>query len=83
MLLIAMDAIMPLMLTKIYTYIDSRAAAIDRKKLKFDADERADLQPMANEVAKFIFGNVSPLTAFLIVTSAMYFNKIDEQLNKK
>ncbi len=82
MLLIVMDAMMPFALVKIISFFNEDAKKIDRKKLKLDKDEKEELKELANEVAKYVFSGMNPIAAFFVVCSAIYYNKIDQELNK-
>ena len=56
---------------------------IDTKRLKLDKDEKRELKPFADEAAKSLVLNMSPLQLFLICLGAMYTEKTITQMEKK
>lgn len=57
--------------------------SIDTKKLKLDKQERAELKPFADEAAKSLVLNMSPLQLFLICLGSMYTEKTITMMQKK
>lgn len=76
LVLIAMDAIIPNAVIFIAGFIDKKYKGVNKKKLKLTTDEKGELEPLADEVVKIMFGMVHPVTAFLVVTSIIYFGKL-------
>jgi hypothetical protein len=56
---------------------------IDTKVLKLDKQERAELKPFADEAAKSLVLNMSPLQLFLICLGSMYTEKTITMMKKK
>lgn len=77
LVLIAMDSIFPTAILFIAGFVDKKYKGLDKKKLKLDPTEKKELEPLADEVVKIMFGMVHPVTAFLVVTSIIYFGKLE------
>lgn len=76
LLLIAIDAIFPTAIILIMRQFDPKYKYVNKKKLKLTSEEKEELEPLANEVVKLIFGYMPPLQAFLFCMSIVYAGKI-------
>lgn len=56
---------------------------IDTKQLKLDKDERRELKPFADEAAKSLVLNMSPIQLFIICMGSMYAEKTLTYMKKK
>jgi hypothetical protein len=74
--LIAIDIIMPTLSMTIAGFIDKRYKHIDKKHLKLTTDEKKELEPIAEQVVKVLFGYVHPVVAFGVMLSIMYMGKV-------
>lgn len=74
--LIAIDSVFPSAICFIMGFIDKKYKFVNKKKLKLTEEEKEELEPLANEVVKLIFGYMPPLQAFLICMSIVYAGKV-------
>ncbi len=74
--LIALDSVMPALITTIMGVFDKKYKRADKSKLKLTATEKKELEPLADQVVKVLFGMVHPAIAFGITVSLMYMGKV-------
>ena len=74
--LIAVDSVFPSLVLKIAMFISPKYKGIKVKQLKLTAEERTELEPLADEVVKIIFGQLNPITAFALCYGILLFGKI-------
>jgi hypothetical protein len=74
--LIAIDIIMPKLSMTIAGFIDKRYKHVDKKHLKLTSEEKKELEPIAEQVVKILFGYMHPVFAFGVMLSIMYMGKI-------
>lgn len=85
MLLSLMDFVMPSAVIKIYGFVnkDFKKLNIKPNSLKLDSEQKEALKNSADEVAKYIFSKINPLTAFFIGASLFYGQNLLEQIELK
>ncbi len=76
LLLICLDAIMPTVVLKIAAMIEPKYKRVKASKLKMTKEERDELEPLADEMVKLLFGFVHPAVAFLVATAVIYAGKL-------
>lgn len=76
LLLIVMDAVIPTALIFLVGMFDPKYKDVQKKKLKLDSDEKKALEPLADEIVKYIFTNINPITAFFLCTTVIYGSKL-------
>lgn len=76
LMLIVMDAVIPTALIFLVGMFDKKYKGVSKKKLKLDSDEKKALEPLADEIVKYIFTNVNPITAFFLCTTVIYGSKL-------
>jgi hypothetical protein len=74
MLLLVCDALIPNLI--VMGLKRFKKVTIEAKKLKLTNDERKELEPLADEVAKMMLQEANPLIVFLFVYGSMTFGKI-------
>lgn len=85
MLLSLMDFVMPFAVIKIYSFVnkDFKKLNIKPNSLKLDSEQKEALKNSADEVAKYLFQKINPLTAFFIGASLFYGQNLFEQIELK
>lgn len=76
LLLICLDAIMPGVVLYIAGWVDPKYKNVRAAKLKMTAQEKKELEPLADEMVKILFGFVHPAIAFLVATGVIYAGKL-------
>ncbi len=77
LLLIAIDSVMPsLMCTVLSWFMGSKYKYADKKLLKLTPTEKKELEPLADQIVKLLFGMVHPAVAFAVTLGIMYAGKI-------
>jgi hypothetical protein len=80
MLLAIMDAFVPSVVKIIFK---KKFANVTTEQVMLSDVQKKSLEPLADEMAKYLSGYVNPLYAFFIVSGMMYYNNANEVLNKK
>ena len=78
--LVVMDAVFPMLIIYVGSMFNEKLAHIkdsSRKKLKLDADEKKMLEPLADEIVKYMFGDSDPRVIFFVALGSIYYSKID------
>lgn len=76
LVLIALDAIFPSLIIWVAGMVDKKYKYIDKRKLKLTQDEKDELEPLADQVVKVLFGMVHPAIAFFVATAVIYAGKL-------
>lgn len=76
LLLIVIDSCFPALILMIAGFVDKKYKNVDKKLLKLTNEEKKELEPLANEIIKLMFGMVHPAIAFLVATGMMYAGKL-------
>jgi hypothetical protein len=71
------------MIVYVFGMFSKKVKGIDPAKIKLDHQERKDLEPIADEVAKVIFAEMNPIASFLLSLSFMYGGKLMNELEKQ
>lgn len=71
-LLMVCDAIIPTALIKVLGMFDAKYKQLKTKNIKLSADQRKDLEPLADECVKAMTLNMHPTTAFFITMFILY-----------
>lgn len=74
--LIAVDSLLPSLLLKLMQQQDPKYKNVDAKKIKLTSEERKQLEPLADEVVKVIFGTMHPALAFLVAYGIITVGKL-------
>lgn len=83
LLLVCINTVMPNMIVYVFGMFSKKVKGIDPAKIKLDHQERKDLEPIADEVAKVIFAEMNPIASFLLSLSFMYGGKLMNELEKQ
>jgi hypothetical protein len=83
LLLVCINTVMPNMIVYVFGMFSKKVKGIDPSKIKLDHQERKDLEPIADEVAKVIFAEMNPIASFLLSLSFMYGGKLMNELEKQ
>ena len=76
MLLMCIDFIAPGVILWLLKFVDPKYKQIKAAKIKLTKDEKKDLEPLADAVAKQLLLNISPMAAFTILITFAYGSKI-------
>lgn len=76
LLLICMDALMPGIVLYIAGMVDRKYKGVKASKLRMSKEEKTELEPLADEMVKLLFGFVHPAIAFLIAVGVIYAGKL-------
>ena len=74
--LCVLDFVAPHAIIFIFGFFDPRYKEIKASKLQMTGEEKKELEPIADEVAKMYFTNVSPLAALAITAGSLYVGKL-------
>jgi len=74
--LIALDSIMPSLILKLIGTRAPKYKDVDVKKIKLTATEKKELEPLADEVVKLVFGQMHPALAFLTAYGMITVGKL-------
>lgn len=76
MLLMCIDFIAPGVILWFLKFVDPKYKQIKAAKIKLTKEEKKDLEPLADAVAKQLLLNISPMAAFTILITFAYGSKI-------
>lgn len=82
MMLELIDFIAPRAIIFIYQFFDENARYLEVEDIKLSALQKSEMLETADQVAKLVFAEMSPLTAFSIMIGISYFNNVDEAMHK-
>ena len=82
MMLELIDFIAPRAIIFIYQFFDDNARYLEVEDIKLSALQKSEMLETADQVAKLVFAEMSPLTAFSIMIGISYFNNVDEAMHK-
>ena len=74
--LLCIDTLLPELLIFLFSRYDKKFREVDKKDLKLTADEKKELEPLADEVVKELFGTMSPVSQFIFTISFLYSGKL-------
>jgi hypothetical protein len=74
--LCVLDFVAPHAIIFIFGFFDPRYKEIKASKLQMTGEEKKELEPIADEVAKMYFTNVSPVAALAITAGSLYVGKL-------
>jgi len=80
--LMCLDAIIPRAFIKIFKIFNKKAQKLDVKKIKLTKEQLKSLEPMADQVAQHLFGNMPPLPALIVSMSFMYVGNIMTEMDE-
>lgn len=82
LLLVCINTVMPNIIIYIFGMFNAKVKKVNPKDIKLDHQERKDLEPIADEVAKIVFAEMNPMSSFLLSLSFMYGGKLLNALDK-
>lgn len=81
MLLTLMDIVFPVAIKFIFGMFNAKAKKVSINDMKLEPEQKQSLMDSADEVAKYIFEKVNPLTMFLIASLLFYGTNFQTALN--
>ena len=76
LLIIAIDSFFPALLLKILSFVSPKYKTIKAKQIRLDAEEKKQLNPIADLAVKHIFGAMHPVAALGMFLTIMYGGKL-------